>query len=103
MSGARLTTSNNSRFSRRQFPRACVKTSLTTRGPMTPPCSDAPADAHPDGPNPRAGALLTGPATRREVFLFGLLILALVWVTVGQRPRTVVVVPDSAVRVGVIT
>jgi hypothetical protein len=70
---------------------------------MTPSQPGVRADAQPDGPDPAAGTLLSGPATRREVLLFGLLILALVWVTVGQRPRTVVVVPDSAVRVGVIT
>jgi hypothetical protein len=46
---------------------------------------------------------MSGAATRREVFLFGALILALVWITIGQRPRTIVLVPDSAVRVGVIT
>lgn len=48
-------------------------------------------------------SMLTEAATRREVFLFGLLILALVWMLVGQRVRTVIVVPDSAVHAGVIT
>ena len=47
--------------------------------------------------------LLQAPATRREVFLFGLLILALVWSTLGMKPRTVIVVPDTSVRLGVIT
>ncbi len=50
-----------------------------------------------------AGSLsLTAPATRREVLLFGLLIIALVWFTFG-RERTVVIVPDEAVRVGIVT
>jgi hypothetical protein len=57
----------------------------------------------PGRPTPAPGSLLNAAATRREVFLFGLLILALIWVTLGQRAHTVVVVPDSAVRVGVIT
>ena len=48
-------------------------------------------------------SLMSGAATRREVFLFGVLILALVWITIGQRPRTIVLVPDSPVRIGVIT
>jgi hypothetical protein len=52
---------------------------------------------------PASQSLMRGAATRREVFLFGVLILALVWITVGQRQRTIVLVPDSAVRVGVIT
>jgi hypothetical protein len=57
----------------------------------------------PSVPTPAANSLLNGAATRREVLLFGLLILALAWVTLGQRPHTVVVVPDFAVRAGVIT
>jgi hypothetical protein len=51
----------------------------------------------------RSSSLLDAPATRREILLFGLLILGLVWITLGQEPRTLVIVPDSHIRVGVIT
>ena len=53
--------------------------------------------------NPDRIPLLQAPATRREVLLFGLLILALIWGTTDTRPRTVITVPDMAVRTGVIT
>jgi hypothetical protein len=63
---------------------------------------------HPNAlpPSPNDGVrtpLLQAPATRSEVFLFGLLILALVWTFGGMTPRTVIVVPDTPVRAGVIT
>jgi hypothetical protein len=48
-------------------------------------------------------AALDAPATRREILLFGLLILGIVWLMLGQKPRTLIVVPDSHVRIGVIT
>jgi hypothetical protein len=51
----------------------------------------------------RGRSVMNAPATRRETLLFGLLILATIWVMLGNRPRTVVVVPDEAVRVGIIT
>jgi hypothetical protein len=57
----------------------------------------------PDGPPAAWRSVLQAPATRRETLLFGLLILALVWATLGQRPRTVVVVPDTPARIGVMT
>ena len=52
---------------------------------------------------PSPGALLQAPPTRREALLFGLLILAMVWLMVAGSPRTVLVVPDTHVKVGVIT
>jgi hypothetical protein len=48
-------------------------------------------------------AQLQAPATRREMLLFGLLILAIVWAFVSAGPRIVVVVPDTHVSAGVIT
>jgi hypothetical protein len=65
-------------------------------------------DSRPDAttapqPAPDRRSLLGAPASRRETLLFGLLILALVWVALGNRPRTIVVVPDSHVQVGIIT
>lgn len=56
-----------------------------------------------EAPAARPRSLLHAPATRREILLFGLLILGLVWITLGQKPRTLIVVPDSHIRVGVIT
>ncbi len=61
---------------------------------------------HPEpGPTPIRSPLaqLQAPATRREMLLFGILILAIVWAFASAGPRTVVVVPDSHVSVGVIT
>ena len=46
---------------------------------------------------------LTQVPTRRELLLFGLVMLSLFWVLNGHRPRAVVIVPDTAVRGGVIT
>ena len=57
----------------------------------------APTDTPPRLP------VLQAPATRREMLLFGLLLLALVWAFASTGPRTVVVVPDTHVKVGVIT
>jgi hypothetical protein len=55
----------------------------------------------PSGARPTSA--LHAPATRRETFLFGLLILALAWMMWGREPRTVIVVPETYVPVGVIT
>jgi hypothetical protein len=65
----------------------------------------APSDDRPSAqqPDPGRASLMQSPATRRETFLFGLLILALCWTLWGQKPRTIVVVPDRAVTIGVIT
>jgi hypothetical protein len=57
----------------------------------------------PDGRPAAWRSILQAPATRRETLLFGLLILALVWATIGQKPRIVVVVPDTPARIGVMT
>ena len=61
--------------------------------PENPPPADAP-------PRP---SLLQAPPTRREVLLFGLLLLAIVWAFALRGPRTVVVVPDTYVGIGVMT
>jgi hypothetical protein len=49
------------------------------------------------------GSLLQGPPTRREVFLFGALLLALFWMLTEVRERTVIVVPGPQSAAGVIT
>ena len=54
-------------------------------------------------PVPSAPSLLEAPPTRREVLLFGLLILAIIFSFASRQPRTVLVVPDDAARVGVVT
>ena len=42
--------------------------------------------------------------TRREMLLFGIVLLACFWMLNGQRPRQkVFVVPDEAVRIGIVT
>ena len=47
---------------------------------------------------------LAKPPTRREMLLFGIVLLACFWLLNGQRPRQkVIVVPDEAVRVGIVT
>ena len=48
-------------------------------------------------------AALSGAPSRREILLFGLLMLEIGWVTMGQKPRTVVVVPDTITTNGMIT
>ncbi len=52
---------------------------------------------------PHHPSLLQAPATRREMFLFGLLLLSIIWAFALSGPRTIVVVPDTHVKVGVIT
>jgi hypothetical protein len=68
--------------------------------------------SQPNDPLQRPGDWPTGarpisvfqaPATRRETFLFGLLILALAWTMWGGEPRTVIVVPETGTRAGIIT
>ncbi len=71
-----------------------VNVPLTMQEPL-PPIEPNRAD--------QSGLHLQAPATRREVLLFGLLILALVWALGSREPRTVLVVPDGSTRVGVIT
>ena len=46
---------------------------------------------------------LTRTPTRREMLLFGVVMLALFWLLNGQRPRNVFVVPDGVVSIGIIT
>ena len=47
---------------------------------------------------------LAKPPTRREMLLFGVVLLACFWMLDGQRPRQkVFVVPDEAVRIGIVT
>ncbi|HEX2134301.1 MAG TPA: hypothetical protein VHG30_00115 [Microvirga sp.] len=42
--------------------------------------------------------------TRREMLLFGIVLLACFWMLNGQRPRQkVFVVPDEVVRIGIVT
>jgi hypothetical protein len=64
---------------------------------MSMPDNPTQADAPPRSP------LLQAPPTRREVLLFGLLLLAIVFAFAWREPRTVVVVPDTHVGIGVIT
>ena len=64
---------------------------------MSVPETPTPVDASPRPP------ILLAPPTRREVLLFGLLLLALVFAFAWREPRTVLVVPDTHVRIGVIT
>ena len=54
----------------------------------------------PKAPHPLS---LEAPPTRREVLLFGLLILAVAWLTLGPRPRIVHVVPESPLSLRVVT
>lgn len=58
-------------------------------------------EPHPTGPSadetaPPHPLSLKAPATRREVFLFGLLLLGIAWLSLGERPRIVHVIPDPA-------
>jgi hypothetical protein len=46
------------------------------------------------------GLALRAPATRREVLLFGLLILALTWLITAREPTIVHVLPDEPARAG---
>jgi hypothetical protein len=61
------------------------------------PEESGPAERPPQPP------VLQAPVTRREMFLFGLLLLAIVWAFASRGPRTVVVVPDTHMTVGIIT
>lgn len=64
---------------------------------MSPSELPSPAD------RPPYAELLRAPPTRREVFLFGLLLLAIMWAFASAGPRTVIVVPDNRAAAGVIT
>ena len=46
---------------------------------------------------------MLAPPSRREVLLFGILLLALVWLLIGRREHTVVVIPDTRTSAGIIT
>lgn len=65
--------------------------------------SDKPHGEPGGGPTAPHPLSLQAPPTRREVLLFGLLILAVAWLTLGPRPRIVHVVPESSVSARVIT
>jgi hypothetical protein len=66
---------------------------------MTAP---APLD-HETKPDLPERSLMLAPPSRREVLLFGLLLLALVWLLIGRREHTVVVIPDTRTSAGIIT
>jgi hypothetical protein len=61
---------------------------------MLPPVTEAP---------PIAPSALSKPPTRLEVLIFGLLLIAIIWVVTFSRERTVFVVPSAEVTKGVIT
>jgi hypothetical protein len=51
----------------------------------------------------RFSAALSEAPSRREILLFGLLMLEIGWITMGQKPRTVVVFRDTVRMNGMIT
>jgi len=61
---------------------------------MLPPATEAP---------PTAPSALSQPPTRLEVLIFGLLLIAIIWVVTFSRERTVFIVPSAGVTTGVIT
>jgi len=66
--------------------------------PHQPPAAEPPV-----GKPERCRLSLQAPATRREVVLFGLLVLALVWIMTAREPRIVYVLPDEPARAGRLT
>jgi hypothetical protein len=66
--------------------------------PHQPPAAEPPV-----GKPESRGLSLQAPATRREVVLFGLLVLALVWFMTVREPRIVYVLPDEPARAGRLT
>lgn len=48
-------------------------------------------------------ACLQLPATRREMLLFGLVVIAIAWAVAEHRERHIIVVPDSSAGLTVIT